>query len=244
MSPRSSNPDRRNLVLLTVLAATLIIAMARLGFWQLDRADEKRALFDAFDAGATGRTVSIETLDEKNLDRYRRIEATGRYDVAHQILLDNMVFKGHAGYHVLTPLIPSAGGTAVLINRGWVPASPGRDEIPSIDVSGEERSIAGRVDHLPRPGIEVDVASISAAGWPRLASFPKTAEIEAVLGYPLRETVLLLDSSEPDGFVRAWRAPGFGPDRHLGYAVQWFALALTLFIIYVVLSVRARRRKQ
>ncbi len=242
MSEAVSNSGRRNFIVLTVLAAVLVVAMTRLGFWQLDRAEEKRALFDDFEAGAIGRAVSIETLGDNYLDRYRRVAVTGRYDAAHQILLDNMTFEGHVGYHVLTPLIPSAGGPAMLVNRGWIPASPRREEIPSVDVAAEQRSIAGRVDRLPRPGIEVDVASVATSGWPRLASFPKTAELETVLGYPLREEVLLLDSAEPDGYVRAWRPPGFGPERHLGYAVQWFALAATLLIIYVVLTLKTHRR--
>jgi len=50
--------------------------------------------------------------------------------------------------------------------------------------------------------------------------------------------VLLLDAAEPDGYLRDWRASDFGPERHLGYAFQWFALAVTLVILYLAWSFR------
>ena len=50
--------------------------------------------------------------------------------------------------------------------------------------------------------------------------------------------LVLLDAAEPDGYVRNWAPPGFPPMRHIGYAVQWFGLALTLAVIYVVTNFR------
>jgi len=50
--------------------------------------------------------------------------------------------------------------------------------------------------------------------------------------------VILLDPKEPDGYARNWEAPGFPPMRHIGYAVQWFALAAALLVIYIVTNVR------
>ena len=63
------------------------------------------------------------------------------------------------------------------------------------------------------------------------------------LGYQLLPAVILLDPQQPHGYLRDWRPGfgGFGPERHLGYAVQWFALALTLIVIYVVMNTRRSR---
>ena len=74
-----------------------------------------------------------------------------------------------------------------------------------------------------------------------VAAFPTRADIARLLGessWTPATDLVLLDAGEPDGYVRNWTAPGFPPMRHIAYAVQWFALALTLFIIYMVTNLR------
>jgi len=74
-----------------------------------------------------------------------------------------------------------------------------------------------------------------------VAAFPSHAELAQLLGessWTKATDLVLLDAAQPDGYVRDWGPPGFPPMRHLGYAVQWFALALTLFVIYVVTNLR------
>jgi surfeit locus 1 family protein len=76
-------------------------------------------------------------------------------------------------------------------------------------------------------------------------NFPLTADIEAELGRPIASRILLLDPGLPDGYERVWRpSGGFGPTRHLGYAIQWFALALTLIVIFVALSMRPETKDE
>jgi cytochrome oxidase assembly protein ShyY1 len=80
-----------------------------------------------------------------------------------------------------------------------------------------------------------------APPYPVVAAFPNHAELAQLLGessWTKAADLVLLDPAEPDGYVRNWAAPGFPPMRHFGYAVQWFALALTLFVIYVVTNLR------
>jgi surfeit locus 1 family protein len=74
-----------------------------------------------------------------------------------------------------------------------------------------------------------------------VAGFPTRAEIARLLGessWTSATDLVLLDPREPDGYVRNWTPPGFPPMRHIGYAVQWFALALTLAVIYIVTNTR------
>jgi surfeit locus 1 family protein len=80
-----------------------------------------------------------------------------------------------------------------------------------------------------------------APPYPVVAAFPSRAEIAGLLhesSWTAATDLVLLDPGEPDGYVRNWSAPGFPPMRHIGYAVQWFALALTLAVIYVVTNLR------
>lgn len=222
----------------TILTIVLIVLLISLGRWQLRRADEKRVLFDSFAAG-TDATQPIE-LKTPPVRRYQHIEAAGRYDQTRQILIDNMVEAGRAGYFVITPFALSGGGW-VLVNRGWVPLGASRAERPQIPVADDERRVRGRADNLPSPGIQMGTKAPLAPPYPVVAGFPSHAEIAKLLreqSWTTSADLILLDPSEPDGYLRHWSAPGFPPMRHIGYAVQWFALALTLFVIYLVTNVR------
>jgi surfeit locus 1 family protein len=80
-----------------------------------------------------------------------------------------------------------------------------------------------------------------APPYPVVASFPSHAELAQLLGetsWTHAADLVLLDAGEPDGYVRTWEPPGFPPLRHIAYAVQWFALALALAVIYVVTNLK------
>jgi surfeit locus 1 family protein len=222
----------------TLLTLVLIVFLVSLGRWQLRRADEKRALFDSFAAG-TDVTRPIDGSTALLL-RYQHVEANGHYDPTRQVLIDNMVNGERAGYFVITPFA-LAGGSWVLVNRGWVPLGASRADRPAIPVAADTRRIRGRADHMPSPGIKMGTPAALAPPYPVVAAFPTRADIARLLGessWTPATDLVLLDAGEPDGYVRNWTAPGFPPMRHIAYAVQWFALALTLLIIYVVTNLR------
>jgi surfeit locus 1 family protein len=222
----------------TLLSLALIVMLVCLGRWQLQRADEKRVLFESFAAGSVA-TRSIDR-DTPKLPRYSQVEAQGHYDGARQLLIDNMVHGERAGYFVITPFALQGGGW-VLVNRGWVPLGKSRAERPVIPVAGDMRRIRGRADNLPSPGIQMGTPAAPLPPYPVVANFPTHAEIAQLLKEPnwtSAADVILLDSNAPDGYVRDWAAPGFPPMRHIGYAVQWFGLALALFVIYIVTNFR------
>ena len=222
----------------TLLAIALIALLVSLGRWQLHRADEKRALFEFFAAGS-GSLKSID-LRTAQLPRYQHLQATGHYDETRQVLIDNMVNAERAGYYVITPFALQAGGW-VLVNRGWVPLGRSRADRPAIAVAADTRIIRGRADNLPRAGFQMGVAAPLIPPFPVVANFPTHGELAQLLnesGFTPAAEVVLLDPTEPDGYVRNWTAPGFPPMRHIGYAVQWFGLALALLIIYIVTNFR------
>jgi surfeit locus 1 family protein len=215
--------------------------LVSLGRWQLRRAEEKRALFDAFAAGTDAtRVIDVST---PPVARYQHLEMTGHYDQSRQILIDNMSnAAGRAGYFVITPFALTGGGW-MLVNRGWVAVGASRAQLPAIEVASDMRRVRGRADNLPRPGIQMGTRTALAPPYPVVANFPKHAEIAQLLrenSWAPAADVVLLDAGEPDGYLRQWQPPGFPPMRHIGYAVQWFALALTLFVIYIVTNLRER----
>jgi surfeit locus 1 family protein len=222
----------------TLLTIALIAMLISLGRWQLRRADEKRALFDSFAAG-TDATRMID-LGTPPLRRYQHVEAGGHYDESRQVLIDNMVNAGQAGYFVITPFALTGGGW-ILVNRGWVPLGASRSDRPAIAVAGDTRRLRGRADNMPSPGIQLGTKAELAPPYPVVAAFPSRHEIARLLhesSWSSAADLVLLDPGEPDGYVRHWSAPGFPPMRHIAYAVQWFALALTLLVIYFVTNLR------
>ena len=224
---------------LTLLTLAVLAVLVSLGRWQLRRADEKQRLFDAFASGADA-TLAL-TAATAPLPRYQHVVAHGSYDSARQVLIDNMTSAdGQAGYYVITPLALDGGGW-LLVNRGWVPLGASRRILPDVGVAAMPRDVHGRTDHLPVAGIQMGTPARLAPPFPAVATYPGVAELASLLGVgsfaPAAE-VLLLDPSEPDGYLRQWSPPGLSPMRHLAYAVQWFGLALTLAIIYVVTNLR------
>jgi surfeit locus 1 family protein len=212
-----------------------------LGFWQLGRADEKQALLDQY-AIAQKTQVEITPQNAASLPRYQRVTVSGRFDPAHQVLLDNMPsHTGQPGYRVLTPFETSAGW--LLVDRGWLPLGKTRSELPDIAVGNDERTLTGTIDELPRAGIELAApATDPKTPWPRVLSFPVQPVLEQQLGHKLLRGVLLLDASQPDGYERIWEAHlGFKPERHIGYAVQWFAFAVAAVILFVITGFRTKK---
>lgn len=225
-------------VVLTLLGLALFI---RLGYWQLDRADQKQALLDQYAAGQQSQ-VEITPENAHNLPRYQRARVSGRYDPAHQIVLDNMPsHAGQPGYRVVTPLETSAGW--LLVDRGWLPLGRSRQVLPDISVGGQERTITGTIDVLPRAGLQLETSPVDPAKpWPRVLSFPTHDALEQQLGHALLPGLLLLDASHPDGYERVWEAHlGFKPERHIGYAVQWFGLAAAALILFLITSFRTKK---
>jgi surfeit locus 1 family protein len=224
----------------TGLAALGLAVFVSLGWWQIGRAREKQALVDAFMKGSDV-TVDATGLGFDELARYQRVSLRGSYDATRQILLDNMPSAdGRPGYRVLTPLERSDGRGWVLVDRGWVPLGPTREQLPDVSVGVRERELSGTLDGLPVPGLRVGPAvAPGVTGWPRVMLFPTEADVESALGIDVESRIVLLDAGVPEGFERKWRpALGFGPERHLGYAIQWFAFALVAVVLFVVVSLK------
>ncbi len=224
----------------TLVTAVLLVILIMLGFWQLRRADYKRALLAQYHQASTQPPVSInQTLAGGGLEalgRYRHVVAEGHYDSAHQVLLDDMQQGDQVGYQVLTPLVLEPGQQILLVNRGFVARRAGDKTLPDAQVAVTERRVSGVLGILPVPGIRLGKTTLPA-GWPKLLLYPRYRNLVELYGGKLLKPVLLLDKGEADGFVRDWQPNiGFPPVRHDAYALQWFALALALLIIWIVVN--------
>jgi len=217
---------------------------ASLGTWQLRRAETSRETYVRFAARAveTPLTALPDAFDEAQ--RFLRIEVRGEYLSEPQFLLDNMLHDGVAGYHVLTGLRMADRRELLLVNRGWVPLGGDRRVLPTVAVDAAPRVVVGRVERLPRPGIRLgSAAPDDAATTSIVLTYPTADDIARVLGEPVLDYQLLLDSVEGDGYVRDWRAPGMQAERHVSYAGQWLALAVGAVAAALVIAWKTARRR-
>jgi surfeit locus 1 family protein len=232
----------RSLIAVAALLA-LGALFARLGVWQWQRAAESRDVGARFAAAAAEAPLTSPPPDsEREVLRFREVELRGEYVPGRQFLLDNMIHGGAAGYHVLTPFRTDAGGW-VIVNRGWVPAHPDRNVLPAVTLDVAPATVRGRIERLPRPGIDLPGAGVGPGAAPvEVVEFPTAAALSSSLGHGVHDYQLLLDAEEPSGYVRDWLAPGLSPDRHLVYAGQWVLFAGGAFTAAVVIAIKSRRR--
>ena len=236
--------SRRTAIVLvaTVLAAGLT---ARLGLWQLDRAAQKSQLQAAIDNRS-----ALPPLPESELatdattaalQHHRAVVLHGQWAAEHTVYLENRQMNGVPGFFAVTPL-RLADGTAVLVQRGWLPRDP----------ADRTRIVAAP----PMPG-RVRVQGLVAPSPGRLYEFEAAAagpirqnlELDAFA----RETALRLrplslqqrtDASQPqDGLLRQWPAPARGVHKHYGYAFQWFSLSVLILGLYVWFQLIRPRRQ-
>lgn len=221
---------------MTLLTLALLGLFASLGQWQWNKGAAKQAVWDEYQRNAAARTSGGESFSRAR--RFARISLTGEFDPLHQFLLDNRSQDGAAGYEVLTPF--ASEGRWVLVNRGWIRFEGFRDRLPDVSMPPVQTvTITGRVDHLPASGLDSGRAAPSTdTSWPKLTSFPAHAELEAALGQKLEPGMLLLDAEVVGGFARNWKPPGMAPERHLAYAIQWWAFAALLLVLYFSLNLR------
>ncbi|MFA7388101.1 MAG: SURF1 family protein [Thiohalobacteraceae bacterium] len=225
--------------LATVLLLGLLLS---LGFWQLDRAAQKRALLEAYTARPDDVPVEIDATFRPAPDwRYRRAQVTGNYMPERQFLLDNRVHQGRVGYFVLTPLRLAHSDAAVLVNRGWVAQGASRADLPPLPASTGEQVIQGLIDFPPSKVFVLGEGEDRDPGWPKVLQQLRLDLQSTQLGLRLLPMILLLDSDQADGFVREWTPVVVGPERHVGYAVQWFSLAAVLTVLYLWLNLQRRR---
>lgn len=223
-----------------IAGAIFVAVFASLGLWQLDRAAEKNALLRMFE----GETPYARVSDFASLAEFVRIQTDGEFLPDRQILVDNIVREGRPGYYVITPFRLTDHEPLLLVNRGWTPkAMTANASPPELAVLTNRRTVRGLVGRLPRVAIRQGEAFEGGEDWPRVAVYPRLNEVATALDVELLPMVLLLAPDEPDGFFRSWQPNISGPMTHYGYAVQWFAMATTVIVLFFWHLKKRRRRE-
>nr|WP_269440598.1 SURF1 family protein [Micromonospora tarapacensis] len=235
---------------LALVAATVMVL---LGNWQLERYHGRTAINERIDAGLrmapvplraalpapTGGpgTVGPPPAPERT---FTRVTVTGRYDTDTVVLVRGRTVESRVGFEVVTPLV-LADGTAVLVDRGWIPPAPGgavaQPQVPPAPAG--EVTVEGRV-HASESG-DARVAWRAGRLESRRVSVPQLA---GELPYPLHGAYLLLDEQTPaaDPAFRAVPVGHTNNWQNLGYVVQWWIFAAMTLFGYGWIARREARR--
>lgn len=221
----------------------LVTLLCRLGFWQLDRAEQKRQMLLQQQAAMEAGSIDLNQrwIEDVDTVRYRKATIRGHYDRAHQFLIDNQIVDGRSGYFVLTPFFVDDAANAVLINRGWIPLGKDRNVLPDVNFDAKQTQITGRINHFPSVGLKLKGAEIPSDSWPSVVQVVDANVLSEKLDYRVAPYQIELDVSAKEGYKRDWKiSVPIPPEKHQAYAVQWFGLALTLTALFIWISIKNR----
>ena len=224
----------------TLATLALLPCLTWLGFWQLDKAQQKRVLQVEYDGRIDvapitfgGKPWPVEAV------RFRRIQLMGDYDTAYQVLLDNRVHQGVAGYHVMTPLHIRGSDQRVLVNRGWIALGRDRQHPPHIDTPAGTQEIRGIAVVPNKKYFTLADPGPVSGPWQTVWQNINLERYRQAVPFPVQPVVVLLDGTSPaGGFVRVWARLDAGIATHEAYAFQWFSLAVAVLGVYVLVNFR------
>jgi surfeit locus 1 family protein len=227
------------------LAAIAGVALfASLGNWQSRRGNEKND-WVAQQAAAlqAAPTALFAAMHDSRPVRLRQVDGEGRYR-SPLLLLDGQQRDGRVGVRVYGVVIPDHADRALLVDLGWLPLGANRI-MPEPTVPDGARSLRGLLGPWPGQGLRAAPnPSIAPGSPPVVLTYLDADEIGRAFGVALYPGVLRLAPDLDYGHARDLVAlPNtLPPERHFGYALQWYGLAATVAIVYLVLAWRSRRK--
>ncbi|MFJ4345074.1 SURF1 family protein [Pseudomonas sp. NPDC089401] len=224
----------------TLVVLALLPGLIALGCWQLGRADEKRALLATYAEREVEPALATSQLPQTEDAAYRRVHLYGRFDAEHSLLLDNRLRDGQAGVELLQPFHDQPSGLWLLVNRGWLPWPDRR--VP-VQFNTPDRALALDATVYVAPGTPFQLHPDPAGGqWPHLLTAVDPATLWQQLGREGFAHELRLEPG-PASYRLGWPIVALGPEKHLGYAVQWFALATALVLLYLYFGWHRKKEK-
>lgn len=229
------------------LAVVVIALFCTLGTWQWGRSKQKQAQLDAAQAVLSQRhAVPLAERGQAELrGSYAWTEGKGRWLTAPAVLLDNQNRDGRAGVRVFRAFQPADAGAPMLVDLGWLPL-PGDRRLPHIPALTGDARVRGLLAPPPSEGMARALATRQPDGSVLTTALdaPELPGLLQVAGFSPR--ILKLDPALPLGYARDLEIlPNtLPPERHVGYAVQWFGLALAVFITALVVTLRGRARQR
>lgn len=222
---------------INVLGLLIIAMFIRLGFWQLNRAEEKRQMLSTHHQ-LEHQTPGIWQSGQNAPLQYQPIRVQGHF-IPVVFLYDNQHYHHQVGYHVISPLMVSSDHV-ILVDRGWVPGDVTRRSFPSINTPSHRIHIQGSVYYPSKNNWLLGQSLEKVKTNLVVVELIDTQLISQFLHKTVYPFIIRLAKHEMHGFQREWTVVSMPPQRHQGYALQWFAMALIVLIVMVVLNIKKK----
>ena len=213
---------------ITIFFLFFAILFFYLGVWQIERGNTKTLILNEFENNMKKEPEYINE-DSKKWDR---VYVKGKWDDSKQILIDNIINNGIAGYKVLTPLRIDKTNQLILVDRGWIKRSKYREIIPNIEVMEIDEIVTGILE-LPELGLVLSDNLVSE-NWPKVSQTKNLEIISEEYDETIYPMILLADPLIKNSLEYIKITPtNMTPIKHYGYSAQWFLMFVVLCLMYV-----------
>ena len=228
----------------TLIFAITFCGFIVLGFWQIDRADQKNVLNSNYTDRQQEAIIVLDknnVIDEKSSLLWRKVEFEGSFINKQNIILDNQIFNQIAGFNIITPFKIKGSDSLVLVNRGWHPNLKNREMLPIINEISGERILQGHIASFPVSGIKLGKNNIETLN-SQIFRFQRldAAELNYFFSAKMMPYMIYLDPIIDKELYGNFKLPAPDSQKNYGYAFQWFAFAITLLIIFIRLSMKRK----
>lgn len=226
----------------TLVTAVLIPIFCALGHWQLQRMHFKNALQAQYVARLQSKPLKTFQQDSPNV-RFTFMEITGHFLNDYTLLLDNQMYKGQAGYRVMT-LFQVADSSKrdlplILVDRGWIPITSNRNKLPDITHIREQVTLKGIINEPPKALKLNSITEPNGSPFPKIVQHIDFDKITEQLQHPVSAFVFQLHTEQPPYSYQILPISfGVSPNRHLGYAIQWYIMACVVLLYYLVINTK------
>jgi surfeit locus 1 family protein len=224
MKKNKFNPGKR----ITIFFVFFAFLFFSLGLWQIERGQSKTNLLDDFEKKILEKPSYINQKSQK----WDRVYVEGKWDGSKQILIDNVISRGIAGYKVLTPLRMKETDQLILVDRGWIKQNTYRDQLPDIKLMQIDEVVSGILE-IPELGLVLSDDLVSKE-WPKISQTKNLGVIKNEYDENIFPMILLADPTLKNSLEYIKITPtNMTPIKHYGYSAQWFLMFLVLCFMYV-----------
>ncbi len=221
---------------LTALVAFFLPVLVALGFWQLERAEEKRQMQAQMDESRSAVAVSLDALQLTDDIAWRPLQMQGIFDPDYIWLLDNRTRNGQAGLEVLQVFRETDSGEQLVVNRGWLPW-PDRRDVPQVSTPAGIQRLDAEALPETETGFTLGETHVQRT-WPKLITSVDLEAMTAASGESLLPWMARLRTGSQAALTLDWPALPMTSSKHIAYAVQWFALATALLALFIWAGLR------
>ena len=224
MKRKKFNPGVR----ITIFFVIFAVVFFSLGIWQIERGQTKTQIMSEFENKLTKEPIYLNAESKK----WDRVLVSGKWENKKQLLIDNVIHQGIAGYKVLTPLRIDETNKLILVDRGWIKQNKFRDQLPDIEIPGDFESVSGTLEQ-PELGLVLSDELISN-NWPKISQTKNVEVISKAYTEEIFPMILLADPLLKNSLEYIKITPtNMTPIKHYGYSSQWFLMFIVLCFMYI-----------